>query len=135
MSNAPCLYKDDYGNRCWATVSERGGYCNKHQPKPFANIKHGNDLPKNWASLTRQVLIRDKGICYRCGKPGADTADHYIARALGGTHNLSNLKAIHEKVAPHCHRQKTEEDIKKAILLNKNAPRKPVFMKDIKPPF
>lgn len=41
------------------------------------------------------VLARDKGICGICGKPGATILDHKLARALGGTNELSNLQAAH----------------------------------------
>lgn len=132
MSNAPCLYKDDHGNKCYSPVSERGGYCFKHQRPSWTSNQPAVRLPKNWASLVSRTIARDKGICYRCGGPGADTADHFIARKLGGSDNLSNLKAIHEKVAPHCHRKKTEEDAKEALRLNKSAPRKPITTGDIR---
>lgn len=130
-SNAPCLFKYDNGSKCYSTVSEAGGYCKAHQPKPFSNRSVSTEpLPKNWGRLTQQVIARDKGICYRCGKLGADTADHFIARAHGGTDSLFNLRAIHHNVPPYCHEVKTREDILKGKFLNSNAPRKPVYMKD-----
>ena len=34
-------------------------------------------------------------VCYLCGKSGADTLDHIIARADGGTDELENLRPAH----------------------------------------
>lgn len=48
-----------------------------------------------WQRLKRRIIRRDGGICHLCGKPGADTADHLIPHALGGTMAPSNLKAAH----------------------------------------
>jgi 5-methylcytosine-specific restriction endonuclease McrA len=48
-----------------------------------------------WRKLRRYVLARDGYICWLCGKPGADSVDHVIPRARGGTDDLSNLKAAH----------------------------------------
>jgi 5-methylcytosine-specific restriction endonuclease McrA len=48
------------------------------------------------------VLSRDKGICGICEKPGATILDHKLARALGGTNELSNLQAAH----PACNARK-----------------------------
>lgn len=46
------------------------------------------------AELRDQVLsVSD--ICHLCGKPGADTVDHIIARKHGGGHELDNLAPAH----------------------------------------
>lgn len=42
-----------------------------------------------------QVLRRDGGICHLCGGPGAETADHLIPVAHGGSDNMTNLAAAH----------------------------------------
>lgn len=131
MSNAPCMFTNE-GVRCYEPVSPKGGYCVKHQKPAYFNNRLSTGLPKNWASLVRAVLQRDKGICYRCGGVGADSADHVIPRALGGTHSLSNLRAIHAKVKPYCHDKKTEEDAQEGKRLNSNAPRRPMMMGDVR---
>lgn len=34
-------------------------------------------------------------VCHLCGRPGATTADHVVARAAGGTDSLDNLRPAH----------------------------------------
>lgn len=43
----------------------------------------------------RWILERDGGICWLCGRPGADTVDHVTPRFHGGTDDPGNLKAAH----------------------------------------
>lgn len=108
MSNAPCLYKDlSTGKKCWNSVF-KNGYCEKHQPEKWYNP--GYNKPKNWASLKRFVIARDRGVCYVCGEGGADSVDHIAPKSQGGTDLTSNLAAIHEKVEPYCHREKTQRE-------------------------
>lgn len=110
-SNAPCLHNNNKPNRCWKQVVKGTGYCKAHQPEAFKyHIWGGDSLPRNWRQLSETVIRRDKGICYICGGKGADTADHIIPRHLGGSDALHNLKAIHDSVAPHCHREKTAQE-------------------------
>lgn len=42
-----------------------------------------------------RILARDGGICWICGRAGADTVDHVLALARGGTDDDTNLKAAH----------------------------------------
>lgn len=108
MSNAPCLYKDSKtGKKCWNSVF-KNGYCEKHQPEKWYNPQY--DKPKNWNSLKNFVIARDRGVCYVCGKGGADSVDHILPKSQGGTDLTSNLAAIHEKVEPYCHREKTQRE-------------------------
>ena len=65
---------------------------------------HGRRMPKNWAATRRRILRRDQGICYVCGKPGADRVDHRVPVSQGGSEDDGNLAAIHE--IP-CHRTKS----------------------------
>ena len=57
-----------------------------------------------WRRTRRRVLRRDRGICWVCGKAGADEVDHVIPRAEGGTDDEDNLAAIHDDP---CHRRKS----------------------------
>ncbi|WP_280516431.1 HNH endonuclease [Actinomyces succiniciruminis] len=34
-------------------------------------------------------------MCWICGRPGADTADHVVPAALGGGDELENLRPAH----------------------------------------
>jgi len=43
--------------------------------------------------VNRAVVLAASDICWRCGKPGATTADHVVQIAHGGTHDVGNLKA------------------------------------------
>jgi 5-methylcytosine-specific restriction protein A len=52
-----------------------------------------------WRRLRAYVLQRDRGICQRCHKPGADTAHHLIERKDGGADDPSNCEAVHRR----CH--------------------------------
>ena len=45
--------------------------------------------------LRARVLAEYGDTCHLCGMPGADTADHVIARAAGGTDDLDNLRPAH----------------------------------------
>jgi hypothetical protein len=33
---------------------------------------------RRWQALARSIITRDNGICWRCGRPGADTAGHVL---------------------------------------------------------
>lgn len=45
-----------------------------------------------WDATRKRVLARDNHTCGYCGRE-ADTVDHYIAKANGGTDDESNLIA------------------------------------------
>jgi 5-methylcytosine-specific restriction protein A len=48
-----------------------------------------------WRKLVRVVVMRDHGICWLCGLPGATSADHVKRWRDGGTDELRNLRAVH----------------------------------------
>ena len=50
-----------------------------------------------WDRISRKVIERDSGICWICGEPGADTADHLQPRSLGGPSSPWNLRAAHRR--------------------------------------
>jgi len=44
----------------------------------------------------KQILKRDRGICWLCGRPGATTADHVVPLSKGGhPFDPANLRAAH----------------------------------------
>lgn len=84
----------------------KGGRCIQHQ-RPWAGSTRKSRLPSDWSTRRLIVLKRDNGICYLCGGAGADTVDHV---EVGDNHSLSNLAAVHDHVAPHCHRSKSSKE-------------------------
>jgi len=51
--------------------------------------------PRKWENIRLRVLARDNRICGICHKPGANSVDHIIPIAKGGTHDMANLRAAH----------------------------------------
>lgn len=49
------------------------------------------------ARLTALVFAEHGRVCHLCGMPGADSIDHIIPRALGGTDELDNLMPAHAR--------------------------------------
>jgi hypothetical protein len=45
---------------------------NRHQPN---DPRRG----RAWQALAAHIIDRDRGICWRCGHPGADTAGHILS--------------------------------------------------------
>lgn len=64
----------------------------------------------SWRKVRAAVLRRDDARCHLCGGPGADAVDHIIPVSQGGSDDLGNLAAIHDRVSPHCHRAKTAQE-------------------------
>lgn len=46
--------------------------------------------------LTALCLATYGDICHLCDRPGADTADHLIARKRGGDDSIDNLRPAHQ---------------------------------------
>ena len=67
----------------------------------------GYRQPPGWKTTVRRVIARDRGVCYLCGQPGADTADHVQPVSQGGSHHDGNLRAAHQQP---CHAAKTERE-------------------------
>ena len=64
-------------------------------------------LPRDWGRTRQRILRRDQGICYVCGRPGANQVDHIVPASQGGSDEDSNLAAIHEHP---CHTAKTARE-------------------------
>jgi 5-methylcytosine-specific restriction endonuclease McrA len=47
--------------------------------------------PKGWRKIREAVFARDGHVCWRCGA-WAGTIDHRIPVALGGGHDMANLR-------------------------------------------
>ncbi|MGO1385749.1 MAG: HNH endonuclease [Arachnia sp.] len=54
-------------------------------------------------------MLRDTRICHICGHDDADTADHVVPIARGGTNDITNLKPAHHGPCPTCNRQCNRE--------------------------
>lgn len=100
--NIPCI---EYG--CPAKATYRS-WCRKHMPEPYQGSDRSERLPKDWEQRRRYILRRDNFICYLCGGKGADGVDHVIPN---DDDSYDNLKAVHDKVSPFCHRKKTANDV------------------------
>lgn len=59
---------------------------------------------RSWAKTVAFVIRRDKGICWICGRGGADSADHIVPRARGGSDRPHNLAAVHHNEGARCNR-------------------------------
>jgi len=55
----------------------------------------GRMMPKGWRKTRLLVIARDNGICHICGLYGANSVDHVIPHAKGGSDDPTNLKAAH----------------------------------------
>lgn len=84
----------------------------------WAGSTRRSRLPADWAARRRRVLIRDRGVCHRCGKRGATEVDHVEP---GDDHRISNLAAIHTS----CHRTKSASEGGKAASRDRPPRRRP----------
>lgn len=75
-------------------------------------------LPKDWHARRARVLRNWGRICHLCGGPGADTVDHVIP---GDLHDEANLRPVHDKVPPHCHRAKSSGEGGRAAGVQRRA--------------
>ena len=68
-------------------------------------------------------VVRDGGgVCWLCGHPGADAADHKVPLARGGTDTLDNLAPAHhfeacETCGYKCNRVKSDKLIAPVMRL------------------
>jgi 5-methylcytosine-specific restriction enzyme A len=104
---------------CSHVTTDLSGYCTHHKPTENGwarhqkgRSRHERGYGSSWDKLRKQVLQRDKYICQcdECKGLGlvkeATHVDHIVAKAHGGTDDLSNLRAINK----HCHDKKTARE-------------------------
>lgn len=58
------------------------------------------------AQRIRRRVLAASTVCWICGKDGADTVDHVVARNRGGGNEPSNLRPAHGR----CNRAKSDKD-------------------------
>ena len=88
------------------TLVDGGGPCTEHAPPAWQQSTGTARTKTNaWRKLRRVILERDDWTCYLCGHP-ANTVDHVIPHAAGGTDDPTNLAAC---CAP-CQKAKIPED-------------------------
>lgn len=71
--------------------------------KPWGAMSHTERNGRGtayWKRIRLQVLAVSGGICWLCGRPGADTVDHVVPLEDGGTNDLANLRAAHGAKRP-----------------------------------
>lgn len=64
-------------------------------------------LPADWPARKRAAFQLYGRTCHLCGGPGADSIDHVVA---GDDHSIENLRPVHDRVEPHCHRRKSSAE-------------------------
>lgn len=85
-------------------------YCSEHRPKPWATSRRAERVGISggrWQALRDQVVTRDRGCCYLCGRlvEGPFEIDHLVPVAAGGTNDLRYLATAH----PDCHARRHRE--------------------------
>lgn len=68
---------------------------------------HGRMTGRKRQERNRKLLAASD-ICHICGQPGADSIDHIIPLARGGSEDVSNLAPAHHAVAPYCNNRKSD---------------------------
>lgn len=104
---------------CPKTTTNTSGYCETHKNINTGWVKyhkgknrHERGYGSIWDKLREIVLIRDRYLCQcdDCKRlklvKEATQVDHIIAKAHGGTDELSNLRAINKE----CHKKKTARE-------------------------
>ena len=73
--------------------------------KPYREMSQRERDGRNsrrWKRTRDAVFAAYGDVCWMCGRPGADTVDHYpVSLKDGGTNELSNLRPAHGKRQPH----------------------------------
>lgn len=83
-------------------------YCDQHPhyyDRQRPSVKERGYSGKPWQAVRKQVLDRDVW-CSDCKISPADTVDHIVPKAKGGTDQLQNLRAL----CKSCHSKRTARD-------------------------
>lgn len=100
---------------CKNTTTDSSGYCDEHKACGWVRHQKGKTSSQRgygaqWRKLRAIALERDRYLCQECLKKGlyvsATTVDHIIAKAHGGSDDLSNLQSLCDV----CHKTKTAKE-------------------------
>ena len=93
---------------CTATGCSELSPCPLHARRPWQRNEGLSASARGYGSEWRQVrarVLEDEPYCRVCGAP-ANSVDHIVPRARGGSEARSNLQSLCES----CHRKKTGQD-------------------------
>src|SRR5262249_24260399 len=80
------------------------------KPDSIRGSRHQRGYGKEWETLRRRILQRDRGLCQPCLKTGrvtlATQVDHVLQKASGGTDDENKLQSI----CVECRRVKTARE-------------------------
>lgn len=65
----------------------------------------------------RAIVLAQSDICWLCGRPGADSADHIIPVRDGGSDAVTNLRPAHID----CNRKRGTKDVADVNILRTSA--------------
>jgi 5-methylcytosine-specific restriction enzyme A len=88
-------YAEPGSSRCKACGG--GKWCRKDR-------RRGNPYGAEWRRIRDKILERDRHVCKKCGAR-ASNVDHILAKADGGSDDLSNLRSL----CLRCHKAWTAE--------------------------
>lgn len=97
-----------------ARLVDRAGYCDEHKRDAVGwrsdshrGNRHARGYGSEWTRIRVRILKRDCGLCQVCLRESritkADSVDHIVSKAEGGTDDDENLQAI----CTPCHAAKT----------------------------
>ena len=76
--------------------------CPIHRPTPFAGARSADDYGPAWRGKSK-VYLRKHPTCEECGQAKSMATDHIKPRALGGSDDWENMRAL----CSSCHARKT----------------------------
>ncbi|EOC0875546.1 HNH endonuclease [Cronobacter malonaticus] len=106
------IYRACRKRGCPGKTTHRSGFCEAHSSEGWLQYhrglnRHHRGYGSKWDIIRVRILTRDRHICQECQRKGrphpAETVDHIIPKAHGGTDDDSNLQAL----CWSCHKSKT----------------------------
>jgi 5-methylcytosine-specific restriction endonuclease McrA len=74
--------------------------------KPYREMSQRERDGRNsrrWKRTRDAVFAAYGDVCWMCGRPGADTVDHYpVSLKDGGTNEMHNLRPAHGRKTAYC---------------------------------